>query len=107
MELRVFWTDTARSQLEEIFDYYKNKASIKIARKLVKKIIDRTIQLEKNPNSGPKEPLLFRRKFEFRYLVEGNYKIIYWKQDNYIIIASVFDCRQNPEKMNEILTPSV
>ena len=52
MELRVFWTDTARFQLEEIFDYYKNKASIKVARKIVKQIINRTIQLEKNPNSG-------------------------------------------------------
>ena len=88
MELRVFWTDTARFQLEDIFNYYKDKASIRVARKLVKQIIDRTIQLEKNPNSGPKEPLLSGRKFEYRYLVEGNYKIIYWKQDNYIKIAT-------------------
>jgi len=62
MELRVFWTDTARFQLEDIFNYYKDKASIRVARKLVKQIIDRTIQLEKNPNSGPKEPLLTERK---------------------------------------------
>ena len=102
MELRVFWTDTARFQLEDIFTYYKDKANIRVARKLVKQIIDRTIQLEKNPDSGPKEPLLSNRKFEFRYLVEGNYKIIYWKQDNYIKIATVFDCRQNPEKMKKI-----
>jgi plasmid stabilization system protein ParE len=102
MELRVFWTDTARFQLEDIFNYYKDKASIRVARKLVKQIIDRTIQLEKNPNSGQKEPLLSERKFEYRYLVEGNYKIIYWQQDNYIKIATVFDCRQNPEKMKEI-----
>lgn len=102
MELRVFWTDTARFQLEDIFNYYKDEASIRIARKLVKQIIDRTIQLEKNPNSGTKEPLLSERKFEYRYLIEGNYKIIYWKQDSYIKIATVFDCRQNPEKMKEI-----
>ena len=102
MELSVFWTKTARIQLEDIFYYYKDKASIRVARKLVKQIIDRTIQLEKNPNSGTKEPLLSERKFEYRYLVEGNYKIIYWKQDNYIKIATVFDCRQNPEKIKEI-----
>ncbi len=30
-----------------------------------------------------------------------NYKITYWKQDNYINIAVVFDCRQNPVKMKE------
>jgi plasmid stabilization system protein ParE len=102
MEVRVFWTDTARFQLEEIFDYYKEKASIKIARKLVTLIIDKTLQLEKNPHSGPKEPLLSGRKFEYRYLVEGNYKIIYWIEENYIKIATVFDCRQNPEKMKVV-----
>ncbi len=102
MELRVFWTDTARFQLEDIFNYYKDKASLRVARKLVKQLIERTIQLEKNPNSGPKEPLLSRRNFEYRYLVEGNYKIIYWKHDNYIKIATVFDCRQNSEKMKNI-----
>ena len=102
MELRVFWTDTARFQLEDIFNYYKEKASLEVARKLIKQIIDRTIELEKNPNSGPKEPLLSDRKFEYRYLVEGNYKIIYWKEDNYAKIATVFDCRQNPEKMKKI-----
>ena len=102
MELRVFWTDTARFQIEDIFNYYKDKASIRVARKLVKQIIDRTIQLEKNPESGSKEPLLTDRKFEYRYLVEGNYKIIYWIEDNYIKIATVFDCRQNPEKMKNL-----
>ena len=59
MELSVFWTDTARFQLEDIYNYYKDQASIRVARKLVKQIIDRTSQLEKKPNSGPKEPLLF------------------------------------------------
>jgi hypothetical protein len=39
---------------------------------------------------------------DFRYLVESNYKIIYWKEDEIITIASVFDCRQNPEKSKKI-----
>jgi hypothetical protein len=39
---------------------------------------------------------------DFRYLVESNYKIIYWKEDEIITIASVFDCRQNPEKIKKI-----
>jgi toxin ParE1/3/4 len=73
MELRVFWTNTARFQLEDIFNYYKSKVSIRVARKLVKQIIERTIQLEKNPESGQKEPFLTDRKFEYRYFVEGNY----------------------------------
>ena len=72
------------------------------AGEIAQQIIERTIQLEKKPNSGQKEPLLTDRKFEYRYLVEGNYKIIYWIEDNYIKIATVFDCRQNPEKIKNI-----
>ncbi len=102
MDLRVFWTDTAINRLEDIFNYFKEQASLKIARDLVKKIIDRTIQLEKNPKSGQIESLLKDRLFEYRYLVDGNYKIIYWIEDNYVKIASVFDCRQNPEKITNI-----
>jgi hypothetical protein len=32
-------------------------------------------------------------------LIEGNYKIIYWIDNQNIKIAAVFDCRQNPAKM--------
>ena len=102
MVIKIFWTDTAISQLRDIFDFYNENANIKVARKTTKKIVDRTIQLEKNPNSGQTEPLLAKRKFNYRYLVEGNYKIIYWVEENHAKIASVFDCRQNPEKMKEI-----
>jgi toxin ParE1/3/4 len=102
MELRVFWTQTARLQLEDIFDFYNNRAGLSTAKKIVKQIVGRTIQLEDNPLSGPKEPLLSERKFEYRYLVQGNYKIIYRIEGDYIRIAMVFDTRQNPEKMKNI-----
>jgi hypothetical protein len=58
--------------------------------------------LESNPFSGPKEELLSHYPEEFRYLVESNFKIIYWKNDNLITIASVFDCRQNPDKIKKL-----
>lgn len=51
---------------------------------------------------GPKEELLSDYPVDYRYLVESNYKIIYWKKENLITIASVFDCRQNPEKITKI-----
>ena len=102
MELKVFWTESAIEQLESIFDYYKYKASIKIARNLVSNIIDRTLQLETQPQSGQFEEILKNRKNKYRYLIEGNYKIIYWIEDNYVKIAAVFDTRQNPKKIENI-----
>ena len=99
MDLKVFWTDTAIEKLEDIFDYYKNKASIQVARSIVGTIVDSTINLERQPKIGQVEELLINRTNEYRYLVSGNYKIIYWIDEPYIKIATVFDCRQNPIKL--------
>jgi len=99
MALKIFWTDSARFQLEEIFNYHREIAGLRIAQKLKNQLYNRTSQLVKFPESGPLEPLLSSRKLDYRYLVEGNYKIIYWIENQNIKIAAVFDCRQNPTKM--------
>jgi len=49
---RILWTDFAINQLKSIFDYHLIKASPNVAHKLVQKIIDATILLENNPQSG-------------------------------------------------------
>ncbi|MFN3555737.1 MAG: type II toxin-antitoxin system RelE/ParE family toxin [Bacteroidales bacterium] len=102
MEVRVLWTDSALSQLEDIYDYYKVKASPGIAKKLVKALIAQTIVLESNPLIGIKEPLLSERPYEYRFLLKDNYKIIYRFNENLIRVISVFDCRQNPQKIEKI-----
>lgn len=100
MELEVLWTDTASGQLEDVFDYYKITATLPIARKLVKGIVQKTSTLASHPKIGQREPLLAYRQKEYRYVVEGNYKIIYWTDINTVYIAAVFDTRQNPIKIN-------
>jgi plasmid stabilization system protein ParE len=101
MEVKIFWTEFATNQLEQIYDFYKFTASLNVAKKIVSKIVDRTILLEKNPLMGTKEPLLEKREKDYRYLVEGNYKIIYWYDNNLVKISSVFDCRLNPINITE------
>ena len=102
MEIKVFWTQTALNNLEDIFEYHKLKASVNIARKLVKKIVATTILLQKSPKIGRREELLKDRKYEYRFIIVGNYKIIYWIEDNYVKIAAIFDTRQNPEKIKNL-----
>ena len=102
MEVKIEWSELSTKQLNDIFDYYSLKVSPRIAKKIVNKIVDRVEILLKNPLSGPKEELLSEMSEDFRYLVESNYKIIYWIENEIITIASVFDCRQNPEKMKKI-----
>lgn len=103
MELEIFWSRLAENKLQDVFDYYKVKAGIKTARRIVTEIIDRTNDLDKNPRIGPTEELLKDRIQEFRYVVVSNYKIIYYLNEDKkrIIIANVFDTRQNPDKMQE------
>ena len=101
MELTINWTPLAKEKVKDIYDYYKLKANIKVAKKLVDGIIDKTDILIKSPKIGQNEPLLSDRKVEYRYLVFKNYKIIYWiySENNSIEISNVFDTRQNPIKM--------
>ncbi len=101
---KVLWTDSAIDQLKDIFDYHLVKASPNIAQRLVQKIIDATIILENNPKSGRKEDLLADRIQEFRFIILKSYKVIYWidYELNVINIATVFDTRQNPEKITKV-----
>lgn len=102
MEVKVLWTDFALSQLESIYDYYKYKASTRVAKKLVRLIVETSISLQTNPLIGIKEPLLSERVYEYRGLIVKKYKIIYRFVDNRVIIVSVFDCRQNPKAIENI-----
>ncbi len=103
MEMRLLWTDKALTQLEKIFDYYKVQASPEIAKKLIVSLIKGAVILETNPLAGMKEPLLAERAFEYRYIVKKSYKIIYRVDRNFIKIITVFDCRQNPEKLKGLV----
>lgn len=104
MGLTVYWTQFAENKLDDVFSYYCEKAGFTIAQKLVIEIISKSLDLEKNPLIGQKELLHTNRIQEFRYLVYKNYKIIYWinSQKYRIEIINLFDCRQNPDKIDEI-----
>jgi len=78
MELAIYWLQFAEEKLKDIFDYYSVNASVNVARKIILGIIDKTIELDKNPQKGQVEELLKHRKQEFRFVLYKNYKIIYW-----------------------------
>ena len=101
MELKLFWTDFSQKELKKIYEFYREKAGIRIAKKLVDGIYNESLKLKKQQKIGQVEDLLERRKETFRYLVYKNYKIIYWINDkeNRVEINDVFDTRQNPIKI--------
>ena len=74
MELKIYWTIFAKSELQKIFNYYTEIASLNVAKKLVTGITKETIKLQKNPLMGQKEELLENSLRQYRYLIFKNYK---------------------------------
>ena len=101
MVLKIIWSEFAETQLDEIYEYYEKKASPRIAKKLLKGIINEPKKLIKTPQIGQEEELLKQREIYYRYLVYKNYKLIYSvdTENGFIKIADVFDTRQNPPKL--------
>jgi len=102
MILKIIWSEFAETQLDKIYEYYEKNASPRIAKKLLKVIINEPEKLIQKPLIGQEEELLKQREIHYRYLVYKNYKLIYSvdMENGFIKIADVFDCRQNPVKIN-------
>jgi len=101
-KVTVKWTRFAENCLNDVYTYLiQETASQTIAKKLVLGLIQRTEQLKKYPNSGRLEPLLKHLHQNHRYLVEGNYKIIYrYNAVDGVIVTDVFHTKQNPIQVN-------
>jgi len=100
--MRVLWTKFALNSLADIYKYYKENVSVTIALNIRDRVLTCTRQLEKQPLSGPKEIMLDELNEEHRFLIRGNYKIIYKILGNTVYITDVFDSRQNPDKIKTI-----
>ena len=98
--MKIIWSDFAAFELKNIFWYYKSVAGRKIAQKLIDNIFKSTKQLIKYPDSGQIEESLTELNEGHRYLITSNYKIIYKKVKEGILITDVFDTRQSPSKIN-------
>jgi toxin ParE1/3/4 len=99
--MKILWTDFASGTLAEIYKYYKEVAGENVAQKIITDIFATTRQLGKHPYAGQLEETLKRLEEGHRYLVNGNYKIVYKVLNESILITDVFDTRQDPLKIND------
>lgn len=100
-EFEILWSKFASDQLDEIHLYYLTVAGEKIANRIAGNIIKMSINLQNYPEIGQREPFLLGRDKEYRYLLKGNFKIIYTieKNLNQVRIIDIFHTSQNPEKI--------
>ncbi len=101
MEIRIEWYELAERQLKDISDFNVFEVSFGIARKIINRIINSVSKLFINPLAGQEEEILSDYREDF-ISCRKQLQDIYWKKENLITIASVFDCRQNPEKIKSI-----
>ncbi len=89
--MKIIWSDFAIEVFKEIFIFHKEVAGYNVARRIKTKIFTSTRQLKQQPNSGQIEPNLEILKEGHRYLVTGNYKVVYKTVSEGILITDIFD----------------
>ena len=101
MSYKIIWSNFAESELDKIYEYYIEKANLKVAKNILKNILAEPNRLLQNSEMFQIEELLIDREDDYRYIVCDNYKIIYSVdiELKHIKIADVFDTRQNPIKI--------
>lgn len=101
MKYRIVWSKFAQFQLDVIFNYYAERVSSSLAKKIMRQIRDDVSQLEINPFIRKREELLSHRTQDYRLLIVNNYKVVYTvdQQDGIVKVSDVFDTRQNPKKL--------
>ncbi len=99
--MNVFLSEPTERYLRVIYKYYKFHVSVKVAQKIIGQIFARTESLENFAERGRIESDLKVFNQKHRFVLEGNYKIIYRIEDDNIYVTDVFDTRQNPEKITK------
>ena len=98
--MKIIWSNRSLKDLDQIFNFYSKLASFEVAQKIVTQLVEKAQILISYPQIGNLETFNKPQPFEYRYLVEGNHKLIYRisLDENYILIARAFDSRRNPKK---------
>lgn len=97
--MKLVYTEQAIISLEEALEFIAPKVSYEKLIKIRNRILDAADTLLSQPQQGQTEPYLTHLSLGHRRLIEGNYKINYRVEREYIYITDIFDSRQNPDKM--------
>jgi len=92
---KIIWSKIASNKLSEILEFYNQRnLNKKYSTKLVKLITKSVKLLPDQPYIGLKTSLQ-----PFRGLIIQDYIIFYEVTDDFIIIHTIWDCRQNPDNL--------
>lgn len=96
---KVIWTKTADLQFVGILEYWhkRNKSNV-YSKKLIKLVSNKTNQIAKNPFAFKSTDIE-----NIRVAIFENFSIFFKHTDDQIIITAMWDNRQDPKKLLDIL----
>jgi plasmid stabilization system protein ParE len=77
------------------------KAGFEVSQRIISTLVNKVEILTTNWHLGQIQFFEVPAKYEYRYLIEGNHKIIYRVDEvkNRILISRVFDTRRDPNRL--------
>ena len=100
-KFKVEWTVEARIDLFDILNYYfQRNGNSSYSRKLNSKIKKTINLISKNPLIGLKTDI-----YSIRYIINGDYHLVYEILESKILIVMVWDNRRNPDE--KIVSPRI
>lgn len=98
VEYEVICLPEALEDVNENFDFIAIKSKY-AAEKIITSLLNQSNQLKKHPNLGQQEELLKHKGDNFRYLLEGHYKLLYMVLEKQVLILQVFDIFQDTRNL--------
>jgi plasmid stabilization system protein ParE len=93
---KIIWSPRAKSALIGILDYYfKRNGSKTYSNKLNASLRSAIRLLENHPELGVKSDIR-----NVRVLIHGDYAIFYEISEESIVLITIWDSRQNPQKLD-------
>lgn len=97
--MKVVFQPFAYRRPAEIIAYLTEHHGERSAEATADRIVQRALELGTHPRLGAVEYLINDPNHEYRRLIEGHYKIIYWISERDVRIADIFDSRRDPSEM--------
>ena len=93
--MEIIWSQAADDDLGQIYGYYEAR-SLRAARRLLRHLFEAIDLLVEMPRMGRLSP--YQTEREYRELVVEQYKIFYYSEGDQLVIARLWDTRQDPTK---------
>lgn len=90
----------AKLEIKATTQFINNEYGKKSAQKFKSNVSKTLRTIAQNPNVAKEEELLKNRKHKYRGMVIGHInKLIYYVEDNCVVVVDLWDCRRAPENL--------